>query len=395
MKRIESAVVAFAAAAILIAFAAVAILSGCKLETAEPDFDQQSAFMKLSNAPTISPGWYDRRARDDFVILSLDAWSNPNLAGAADSLRARNPKIVTGTYWPVFSLASYMRESPPTSYAGRLWAAATPFLAQTTEGDTAAVFLNAFVWDITNAKARARVVAVLADYARETGIGVAMLDFMSVPIPDLKVFQDRRWQDMERGDLDFDRDGVGHWNDQDEQAATRQAFVDYVAELRRAMPAGFRLVPNGSLALEDVAFSHLVDGCYIEGFPRWFYGSGDDPNYLNAMDAGFGPAALPNVCAPGRFAVTPGIVFLEDRFDRGDLSVVAAMFDGAVEMRRARDGNQETPQIRDLTRIGRPDGPAVIADGVARRGFAKGKIGFAIAPDGISAIAIDVVDKSR
>lgn len=368
--------------------AVLAAVAGCRQvdPPAPAPFDQQTAFMKLSNAPTVDADWIATHAKDDWIALSLDAWTAPQMAGVADSLRARNPKIHIGTYWPVFSIGSYMRRADRSTYAGRYWNAAAPYLARTTEGDTAAIFANAFVWDIRSAAAREGVLLVLADYVRATGCDWAMLDFMSVPLRDLKVFQDPRWQEMEHGDLDFDQDGVAHWNDLDETQAIRQAFADYVADLRRLLPKGFRLIPNGDLALQNFEFCHLVNGCYVEGFPRWFYGSGDSPNYENAMNWQFGPPALPNLCQRDRWFETPGIVMLEDKFDRRDLGFLAALYDGAVELKRPEGDAESTKPAVDLTALGIPIGDAVVVPGLASRPFARGDLAVQIRADSIFGI---------
>jgi hypothetical protein len=215
-----------------------------------------------------------------------------------------------------------LQESPRGSYPQRLWAAGSRFLAKTTTGDTAAIYRNYPVYDFTDPEARASLIAELDRYVRKNELDWAMLDYCAVNLPDHR----QGWPSNE-GDLDLDADGVGYWDDKDEREMAREAWFEYIAELRMALPDGFLLIPNGDLALKADGFAALVDGCYVENFPHWFFGS-QDPNYQNALDENY-PGSLHHLTAPQRWCREPGIVMLGNP-EYQDWSALASLFDGVV-----------------------------------------------------------------
>ena len=95
-------------------------------------------------------------------------------------------------------------------------------------------------------------------------------------------------------------------------------------------PNQLKLIPNGALAIKDPAFAKKVHGCYIEGFPQWFFG---DSPWKNAFDPDY-PNSLWKLTEKDRWLGGKGIVMLEDRYYRGTFGYIAKIFDGVVEMRR-------------------------------------------------------------
>lgn len=353
---------------VLLSIAASMALQGCKWENSASNW-QQTAYIKLGNSPDPVPNWVAEKSKYDFVCLTFGAWADPVMQNVGERMKAQNPTIRLGTYVSTHACPPWMRDAPATTFAGRWWRELSPYLARTTEGDTAAIFKDAYFVDVTNPQARAAMVAITSEYVTSTGLSWAMLDFFSVPMPDLKW---GAWVGIEHGDLDLDGDGVGHWQDADEQQELRAAFESLIAEYRAALPKGFLLIPNGALAITDPTFSKLVDGCYVEGFPRWFFGSGDRMNYGAALD----PArknAVPDLVTPGRWHSSEFFVMLEDCFDSGQIGYIAALYPHLVEMKRAaNDVDVRSPL--DLSFLGMPTGFASYKAPQTTRTFEHGVV---------------------
>jgi len=345
-------------------------LAGCKNDY------HQTAFMKLSNAPIPSGAWIATHAPYNYVAVSYGVWDNIPMRTAYKQLKQVNPSIKLGTYYSVHSIGQWMVKAPLDTRARGYWEAMKPYLAHTTTGDTASIYQNAYLWNVLDPRARLAAIEQLVFYVRDNRLDWAMLDFISVPLPNLK---SPYWESFEDGDLDLDGNGVSHWEDTDEQVALRAAFGDYIAQARSLLPPGFRLIPNGSLALMDTTFSRLVDGCYVEGFPAWFYGS-DTGSYVNAFNDAYGPQSLPQLTRYGRWAVKDPAIMIEDRYDRGLIAYVAMMYDGAVEMKRPMEPAVDTTTPVDLSYLGVPRGPATFVDGLLVREFTTGTLTLRVTP---------------
>lgn len=203
------------------------------------------------------------------------------------------------------------------------------------------------------------------------------MDFMTVPMPDLKKTQAPIYTELQTGEMDLDQDGVGHWDDLDEQAALRQAFTDLVLALRSRLPTDFALIPNGRLAMVDDSFARLVDGVFVESFPQWFFGPGF--NYDGAV---FQPDRVPSMwsLSQPRCRRGFGTVMIEDRYNTGWHADIAACF-GAVEV-RSGDG-MPMPKVPHIGRaLGLPQAAAVLQDSVLTRQFARGVVTVILNPNG-------------
>jgi hypothetical protein len=284
--------------------------------------NQLSAWIKWGNPPTMDEAWADHAAQYDFVAYAPGVWEGKSKARRM--LRKRNPDIRIGTYFQMHTLPYWLQRSNPESYPGRLWAAGSPFLARTTTGDTAAIYRNYPVYDFTNPDARAAIIAELNRYVRANHLDWALLDYCPVAIPDHR----QGWPGVE-GDMDLNGNGVGYWDDDDEPAFAISAWYDYLEEMRAILPDGFLLIPNGNLAMRKDSFARLVDGCFVENFPHWFFGS-QAPNYQNALDKNF-PNSLHNLTAPHRWNREPGYVMLGNP-QYQDWSALTNLFNGMVEV---------------------------------------------------------------
>jgi hypothetical protein len=151
----------------------------------------------------------------------------------------------------------------------------------------------------------------------------------------MKQWQGLRYQRQEHGDLDLDQNGVPHWRDAGEIAATRRAFFDLVRELRAALPPETLLIANGLLALTDTAFAKQLDGIAVETWPELLTGW-KGLNYTRALDPA-NPIGVPALTARGRYRREPGFVLLEAIYDQDERANLAP-FAGAVAVKRATTG---------------------------------------------------------
>lgn len=347
-----------------VALLALVLLTGCKGEYRE------TAFMKLSNPPVPTGYWIGKHATYDYLALSYGVWDNLDMQTARKQLLTANPDIKLGTYYNVHSLGEWMKNSPPNSRTGQLWQRLSPYLSYV-NGDTASIHAHSFVWDVLDPAARAIAIEELVFYIRDNDLKWVMLDFFSVPLPNLR---------GSTGALDFDGDNVAHWDDPGEREALRSAFDDYILVLRSLVPSDVLLIPNGTLAMYDPAFSARVDGCYVEGFPAWFYGGGDTGNYVNAFTADFGLQSLPQLTQPSRWATNPPVIMVEDRWDSGLVAYVSLAYDHIVEMKRPREPAVDIKDPIDLSYLGEPRGLATFDGSTLTRDFTNGRLVLKVTP---------------
>lgn len=298
------------------------------------------AHCQWGDPPNMSTeGWTDHYAQYDFLAFSPGAWDYPNNQQAKTELRIKNIDIHLGTYYNVHTAPIWMQkdyERGLTNYGALYWNAVAPFLARTTEGDTASIFANTYVWDVNNKEARTRAIEVLNDYVRRNGLSWVMLDFFTTPLPDFKPFFDPIFEEMEEGDLDFDQNGIAHWVDAEEILTLTKSWKLYIKEIREALPRDVLLIPNGRLALRDDSFACLADGAYIEGFPMWFFGT-FDANLYNALSPDYEHSLWE--LTSDRWYRNPGFVMLENRTSPNYLEKICLFFTGSVALYRPLTGD--------------------------------------------------------
>lgn len=361
-------------------------LAGCEAVEREP----ASGWIKWGNAPDpTAPDWTDEVSQYDWVAFSSSAWNSERMKAAAAELRQRNPDIKLGEYFPTMAVGDWVFRARDEgrlrdgSWAKKYYDTMVPYLARTNAmdpatglPDTASIFKRSYC---VNLLAPGAIDALVDFYVTNDADGLDwfFMDFFTVPMPDLKRSQDPIYSEMEAGDMDLDGDGVGHWDDADEQAALRQAFEDLVLALRSRLPDDFALIPNGRLAMVDDTFSRLVDGVFVESFPQWFFGPGF--NYDGAV---FQPDRVPSMwsLSQPRYRHGWGTVMIEDRYDTGWHANIAACF-GAVEI-RSGDGMpmSRVPYLRRA--MGQPTAAAVLRDSVLTRQFTRGPVTVTLNPNG-------------
>lgn len=308
-----------------------------------PDNDHlTSMVVRWGSVPQVLD--YKAIAPYDFVAFSPGAWNGPKAAARADSLRKGDLDKHVGQYLSVMTMGAwYIRGTDQLSkdYV----AAVSQYLAHTTTGDTAALFLANPAINVTLPPARTAIIKLFID-----NLGVAdwaFCDFFSIPMPDLKVHQPLAYQIQEEGDMDLDEDGVGHWDDEDERELLRASFFSFVRELRAALPTDripgkFLLFANGQLALQDSTFADLFDGVFLEGFPRYNRG------FTRMLDP-TNPYGLAALCRRMDYVALDG-----------NHGLLATMWDNAVEAHIWPDKSLFMPvdQSRDLAYLGKALAPA-------------------------------------
>jgi len=234
------------------------------------------------------PAELAKYTRADILIVQPDQfWGRPEMEGRLALLRAAKPELkiiayfrskVTKTHW-----GAIPRESQ--TYIYDLYHAAKPYWCQTTTGDTLMDWPGAVIFDYTNPDARKAMLDVFVSHQKTSAnkFDGVFWDY----------FNDRLWiapavTDME-GEPDMDRDGVPHWEDEDELLAFQDAQYDWVHEMQAAMGPQFIQIANGSRALTDSLFAGEFDGMFYEVFPNVGFGSGEtfrralDPNQYNNL----------------------------------------------------------------------------------------------------------------
>lgn len=370
MSRMSWAV----AVAALIAAGAIGLAQLPGLIRGSLNHYQQAAYMKLGNYPVAGEALYASLEPFDYSCMSTGWWEQRQCAGLRQGAQKKNPRHMTGSYLTVFAIAEWEYAAHDTMLV-KDWAVTMDrFLAMTTEGDTARIYPKARVINYFLPGAIDSARAVWARHLNQPearDVQWFMLDFCSSPLPDMLP---PGGDPQQHGLMDLDQDGIDHWHDADEKARWRQVNFELVRILDQIRPSAY-FIPNGQLAIIDPEFSREVDGCYVEGFPQWFFGGAYRID--NALDPEFAHS-IPNLVAPGRFKAVPGYIMVEDRYDSGIPGYLSALFDGVIEVRRSH--NDVTPPAKplDLRRLGAPRGPAAISDRLISRQFEHGTVSLRV-----------------
>lgn len=230
----------------------------------------------------------------------------------------RNPDIMIGSYMNLFAVQDWMRDAPNGSFAFKMWMRMLPYMIRKdgVSGEFCALMGTNYCYNFLDPSARAVHIDLIAEYvhAGKTPLDWLMLDFCSVPMPDLGGVN---------SDVVLERFNGGG-SDQ-----LIYAFADYLGRLKEAVPSTL-LIPNGQWALRSDYCAAHVDGAFVEWAFRWFFGT-DWSNEANALDPEY-PHSL-HFLTSDRYARTPGLVFLEER-EPGRLAEIAPQFEGAVHLRR-------------------------------------------------------------
>ena len=333
---------------------------------------QNTAYVKWGTAPETSVEWFDDKAQYDLVAFTYGAWDDNRLATAREELQSRNLDILLGTYYQAFTVAEWTKrayEAGRETYGALWWERLSPYLAVTTEQDTAAVFKANYIIDIFNPKVRTIAISMCDSLIRQFDLDWVMIDFISTPIPNLNGTYPQ-YEAQVHGDLDLDRDCIGHWDDPDEQEKLRLVWAEYIKEMRETFPPDVKLIPNGSLAIKDPTFASIVDGCYIEMFPQFFFGD-YNPQYKNALDPNY-RNSLYNLDKEYSWYGRQHFILIEDVSDFGTYGYIAKLFDNVFELKRMILEEDVSPPI--ILDTGKPVGEYSFYEYGAMREFEKGKI---------------------
>lgn len=337
---------------------------------------QQAAYIKLGNMPVPGTPLYDSLKDFDYGCFTTGWWEQPGLQSLSKEVQKRNPRFNAGSYLTVFALADWMKAAPDTSINGDWYQTMAPYMAMTTEGDTAMIYPRARVVNYLTPGAISAAKEVWNRHLTKPSarqVRWLMMDFCSSPLPDMLAGHPN-FISEQQGSMDLDGDGVDHWQDSDEQAAWRQANIDLMLALHEIRP-DISIIPNGALAIQDPEFSKIVDGCYIEGFPQWFFSG--SWQYDHALDPNFSHS-IPNLAKIGRFRATPGYVMVEDTYDTGIPGRLSGLFDAVIEVRRSKNDQIEPNRPVDLRSLGAPLAPAQPGVPYMSRNFENGRLSLTV-----------------
>lgn len=247
----------------------------------------QVAFIKWGNAPAWSaPGWYDRAAAYDYAAFTPGVWDGHQ--GDLDSLLLRNADFMAGTYFSTHSVPEWMANAGEGSYPRALYDALISHVLPDTLGNPASVWPNTVLYDFTDPNVQRAAGALLADYVRRNHIDWVFLDYCSATLPPA---------------------GLAIQQAPDYREQMVAAWTGYMGVLRELVPPAVKLIPNGSLALRDSSFARLADGCFVEDFPRYFFGT-VGPNWNNALDPDYLWSLFP--LTQPRYREGVGVVMIGD-----------------------------------------------------------------------------------
>lgn len=239
-----------------------------------------------------TPEWVAKFAQADLLVMEVtNFWSRPDGAELVANLRAANPDIKILAY--VLGKTTWGRwgdpaqaESNPFGWAWHL--ATRDHWCYTTTGDTLLDWPDHIVVDILNPACRAGMVETIRRFQEESG---AEIDGVFWDYFLRHLWIEARCLATLEGEPDLDHDGVGHFDDPDEQLAFQDAQVALITELRAACGEDFIQVFNGTRAAIDSSFAALGDGMFYENFPRQTFGASGQVR--NALD----PARFNNLFA--------------------------------------------------------------------------------------------------
>jgi hypothetical protein len=216
------------------------------------------------------PDWNDPALVEEYARADLLVMMTGQMWGYApaeslhfyDKVKEINPDCVVTAYQPAKQalLIWELPEAPP--YFHTWYERTLPYWAWTTEGDTVQDFPGNVHLNILKPECRQVMLETLEEFQSNSNnpLDGIFWDFFGVSFwahPDVELI----------GDPDFDEDGVGYWDDPDEQAAFLAAQDSLVVGLRAALGDDYIQIFNGSRARVDSVFAETCDGFYYERFP--------------------------------------------------------------------------------------------------------------------------------
>ena len=286
---------------------ATTLLGGCSALTELPQEDNpsESGSETRNNDPAEAPVVNREVVLDYFIgdlkdpavlakysrvdLLITDParfWGRSGVENDLELLRQANPDIKILAYFRTKCVRQEWGDADePNAFSRDLFAAARPYWAYTTTGDTLRDWPGVILFDQANADARRALLDVFAQYQESStnkfdGIFWDYFNTYLWIAPTVK--------DM-TGDPDLDGDGVAHLDDPDELAAFQEAEISWILEVRASQGDDFIQIANGWRAIQDESFAALVDGMFYEVFPdvgfsgSWEYGQALDPSVVNNL----------------------------------------------------------------------------------------------------------------
>lgn len=234
-------------------------------------------------------------AEANLVLIPLDRCYSPESYPKLDALRELNPDIAIVGYHGLLAVATlwpdtaYLRAQIP--YDLDYWNAVRDDWAYTTTGDTFmiwndVIFLNPIKNGGLNLDLIDDIVGLVERYQDESGHpvdGVLHDYFMYDP------YMNPAMEDRVDGEADFDGDGVGYYDDEDEQALFMLWQKEYARAFRSRFGDDFIQIANGRPPQEDAELAGILNGLLYERFPLAVWRSDRDGfvRFLANQEAGY------------------------------------------------------------------------------------------------------------
>lgn len=246
------------------------------------DTHDQTGFIKWGNAPAWrEPGWHEAVAAHDYAAFTPGVWDGHR--ADLDKILKVNIDFMAGTYFQSRNIPYWMG-AQVSGYCRDLWDALSRSPILNDSGNPALAWPGTRLYDFTDTAVQKIAAEVLAGYVKRTGLDWVFVDDVSTY---------------------FDANAnLPAWLT---DAVVVEALARYMGVLREVLPSRVKIISNGALAIKDDRFAKLVDGLFIEDFPRYFFGE-VGPNWENATDPDY-PGSLYSLTKP-RYRNGQGIVMI-------------------------------------------------------------------------------------
>jgi hypothetical protein len=328
------------------------------------------------------PGQFEKYARADLLVVQAgQMWghaTNESLE-VYNNIKALNPGGVMLGYTQAKSVRLSWAGPGTFPYHQAFYERTLPYWCWSTEGDTVQDFPGNVVVNILLPECREAIIHTMAEFRQAS---VNRLDGIF-----WDYFGTRLWIHPGvhlEGEPDLDGDGIGHFDDPDEQAAYRAAQDSMIAAARDSLGEDFILLVNGSRARVDSLFASKVDGIFYELFPTLH--PFESPNMAMALDPDF-PYSLyhtvqwPSTSNGGPYVVLDhfGAAWYYDQNGEwtslilGNIHRVAGLLSDTYATWNPPNVHTYAWTDNDIS-LGRPLGPAVINGDIYTREFYYGRL---------------------
>lgn len=280
------------------AIPALALLAACGVNAPSTESPPPAAARvypeKMVNHWKSFADWDDatiaEAAEAEMMIVPMDQCFSPLSTRVLEGIRSINPDFRVVGHQPLMAVVTlypdtaYLRTNLP--YQLDYYNAVRGDWAWSTAGDTVfiwphTVFLNPIKNGTTNRALIDTLIDLLARYEERNGSpvdGILHDYFMYAPYlnPDVA-------DDME-GEIDFDGDGIGYYDDPDEQSLFMQFQLEYADAIRERFGSDFIQIGNGRPPEEMPELASLLNGVYYELYPNFPWCKTDRDGLLRLLE---------------------------------------------------------------------------------------------------------------